>query len=237
MPLLKSATRVVEPPPEWWWGTPSGRVRHIHILPDKLFAVYVIEQEPALERLRFMKGGVVYEHKVFMPWRYTFIRVRHDTRVEGGNMGFLFFATGRATDLDSEVLRQAFFPNVFENGGICIGYTTTSMDRSPVRSAWRALRYLYDIPGNQWMIYSGFGCLTGKSVSKMDDHKDHSIGSECRWAEMTKEEVLAADLPPPEGGANTINMVCKNSRWTYQGGREWSDESAEKKIKELGGTW
>jgi hypothetical protein len=237
MPLFSQPVRSVQPPPVAHWGEARGRVRKIYILPDALHAIYVIEEAPAWIDLvmRGRGGGAVWKHRVFAPWRYYFIRVRYDGRVDGGNAGYLFYAVDRIKDENSGGFLKPLFPNVFDSGGICLGYTTTVFDRTPVRSAWRAVRLLHSIPGNQWLSPSVPSVIQYKRSTCDQSHRIHVLSGDdysCKWAACSDEEVMQASW---DSAYSTMNGIVTKD-YNYQGRRMWDEDMLEKKLREHGVT-
>lgn len=184
------ATKVVhEVPPRSIWGEPRGRVKAIHIEPSGLHAQYLLEEAPGRITLRMKIGASDYSHEVFIPWRYTLIRVNANSRVESANCGYLYYATQQMKALEDVILFPGLLPNVFEYGGICLGYYNPVIDRSPVRAAWRTLRQLYSIPFNQWMWDLSVPYLFYSSRYYESCHNDRHL---CNWAKAS--ETLEKDL-------------------------------------------
>lgn len=218
------------------WGVASGRVRHIKPNPDGLFADYVIEEAPAQVSLRMKvyKKDVFWEHKVFMPWRYCIIRVHRDLRVWGRRAGYLFFSKTRAVGLHDPCLRQAVFPNVYDEGGICLGYTHLYQDRSPVRAAWRAIRALYTTYGNQWLWDVAIpASIKYRAKDRLPSCLTHPHDYSCSWSLLAREEVDAILWNGTK--YSTLSDFLDYCPWSYNGIQEIgpSSEGMEKVLSGL----
>lgn len=218
------------------WGVASGRVRHVKPDPGGLFADYVIEEAPAQVSLKMKvyEKDIFWEHKVFMPWRYYIIRVHRDLKVWGRRAGYLFFSKTRAVDLHDPCLRQAVFPNIYDKGGICLGYTHLYQDRSPIRAAWRAIRALYTTYGNQWLwdvcIPMHIKYLVRDLPASCSDHPhDYS----CNWSLLTKEEVET--IMWHDAKYLALSDFLDNCPWSYNAINEIgpSHEGVGKILSEL----
>jgi hypothetical protein len=202
--------------------------------------VYVLEEEPGFIDYNFKQSGVIWSHKVWAPWRYFIINVRYDTRVEGGNVGYMYFASERLKSMDDQDLRTATLPNLFENGGICLGYTVAIFDRTPVRSAWRAVRAFYGIPGNQWLVHgSDMPNFIKESYPPVDseDHQNHRYNDRlefgCKWSALPKETVITHYNRWTNCGKSPMDVIRK-SDWRYQKGSVYDPLTLDRVLREKG---
>jgi hypothetical protein len=214
------------------WGVPSGRVRHIEVKGDH--AIYVIEEEPSVVPVIMKADDGYISHDVWLPWRYYVIRAYSNCRVSGRQPGYMFFANKRIESLDDRgLLKRAVFPNVYDGGGICLGYTGHVWDRTPVRAAWRAIRLLYSKPGNQWFTGDYFprSLMMGKLLPKECD-RTHRYGCTyaCYWSMASKEEVLeVAWFTAPYV---SLSHFLSNVEWDFNSMNVLSESEFQKRLRE-----
>lgn len=188
MPFLSGRSTDVCPP-NFDWGEPKGRL--VAVFPFRNEAIYVIEKEPSILRVDAkLLSGTIHGHDIHFPWMYYVIKAHWTSRVCGTNAGYLFFAKEKVTDLGAKVLLRPVFPNVFQDGSLCLGYTVSFRDRSPIRSVWRAIRYFEGTPGNDFMVglESVPDAILSKSSRSSCSAFDKSwVSYFCRWHEFGKE--------------------------------------------------
>lgn len=220
------------------WGVAKGSVRHILVESDKTHASYVIEEPPGVKSMSIViSDSKRWSHDVFLPWRYSVIRVRWDGRVSLGNCGWVYFSNKKAEDLEEKTLFPAVLPNVFQNGSICLGYGSL-WDRSPVRSAWKAVRRIYP-DSNQWIhgdvppaIISRpreSGCLDHVCKGGLKDFL-------CTWSKLSEKEVSEIDWSIRKASKcfpisiSSAASICSSTK-VYQGEYQFDDYNMEKSLQ------
>lgn len=223
MPIIGERTVAQAPV----WDTPRGMLREVRPRPDGS-AVYVIEERPAYRPIVYRSS----RHRVFMPWRYFFVKVPSRGVIRGAENLYVFFADERAETFDSPVLRHSYLPNIYNSGGICMGNSVSYASGSPLRSIIRFLREFYRMRGNYWLTYAIPKPFTGYSKACPScPGSDSDVSPICAWSQQSPDNLkgiwFSCNYP-------SINAALDNLGFNYAQRTVWNDNTVDRRLQILG---
>lgn len=210
------------------WDTPRGMLREVRPRPDGS-AIYVIEERPAYRPIVYRS----WRHRVFMPWRYFFVKVPSRGIIRGAENLYVFFADERAETLDSPVLRHVLLPNVYRSGGICMGNSVSYASGSPLRSIIRFLREFYRTSGNYWLTDVIPKLLNQATAIPCPScpSSDSNIHPVCVWSQQSPDNLKGIWLPCEQP---SINAALDYLGFNYAQRIVWNDNTVDRRLRILG---